>query len=262
MFRHRSLRLALGASVLAVVAACSGSAPAAPALTDPVDILVQSVQTLDDVKSFRADVGVSGSVNVDMMGTGQTSAFPLDNTTAQLDVDVENKNAKATFSAPALMGISGELIQIGSTSYTKTSLTGPLYQKSESTEAGAVDEATDMSDEDVAQLREQLSKPEVAPTKGDDVACGDKQCYQVTIDLTSEELQSLSGELPTEEIPADIADAKVNVTFQIEKDTLRPAGIDITSDLGAQGNVTINVDFSNWDEPVSVEAPPADQVQS
>ena len=60
MFRHRSLRLALGASVLAVVAACSGSAPAAPALTDPVDILVQSVQTLDDVKSFRADVGVSG----------------------------------------------------------------------------------------------------------------------------------------------------------------------------------------------------------
>jgi len=262
MFRHRSLRLALGASVLAVVAACGGSAPAAPALTDPVDILVQSVQTLDDVKSFRADVGVSGSVNVDMMGTGQTSAFPLDNTTATLDVDVENKNAKATFSAPSLMGISGELIQIGGTSYTKTSLTGPLYQKSESTEAGAVDEATNMTDEDVAQLREQLSKPEVAPTKGDDVACGDKQCYQVTIDLTSEELQSLSGELPTEEIPADIADAKVNVTFQIEKDTLRPAGIDITSDLGAQGNVTINVDFSNWDEPVSIEAPPADQVQS
>jgi hypothetical protein len=262
MFRSRSLRLALGASVLAVVAACSGSAPAAPALTDPVDILVQSVQTLNDVKSFRADVAVSGSVQVDMMGTGQTSAFPLDNTTAQLDVDVENKNAKASFSAPSLMGISGELIQIGNTSYTKTSLTGPLYQKSESTEAGAVDEATDMTDEDIAQLREQLSKPEVAPTKGDDVACGDKQCYQVSIDLTSDELQSMSGELPTEEIPAEIADANVKVTFQVEKDTLRPAAIDITADLGSQGNLTINVDFSNWDEPVSIEAPPADQVQA
>jgi hypothetical protein len=262
MFRSRSLRLALGASVLAVVAACSGSAPAAPALTDPVDILVQSVQTLNDVKSFRADVAVSGSVQIDMMGTGQTSAFPLDNTTAQLDVDVENKNAKASFSAPSLMGISGELIQIGNTSYTKTSLTGPLYQKSESTEAGAVDEATDMTDEDIAQLREQLSKPEVAPTKGDDVACGDKQCYQVSIDLTSDELQSMSGELPTEEIPTEIADANVKVTFQVEKDTLRPAGIDITADLGSQGNLTINVDFSNWDEPVSIEAPPADQVQS
>jgi hypothetical protein len=262
MFRSRSLRLALGASVLAVVAACSGSAPAAPALTDPVDILVQSVQTLNDVKSFRADVAVSGSVQIDMMGTGQTSAFPLDNTTAQLDVDVENKNAKASFSAPSLMGISGELIQIGNTSYTKTSLTGPLYQKSESTEAGAVDEATDMTDEDIAQLREQLSKPEVAPTKGDDVACGDKQCYQVSIDLTSDELQSMGGELPTEEIPTEIADANVKVTFQVEKDTLRPAGIDITADLGSQGNLTINVDFSNWDEPVSIEAPPADQVQS
>ena len=262
MFRHRSLRLALGASVLAVVAACGGSSPAAPALTDPVDILVQSVQTLNDVKSFRADVAVSGSVNVDAMGTGQTQAFPLDNTTAQLDVDVENKNAKASFSAPSLFGLSGELIQIGTTSYTKTSLSGPLYQKSESTEAGAVEGATDMSDEDIAQLREQLSKPEVAPTKGDDVACGDKQCYQVSVELTSEELQSLGGELPTDEIPADLGDANVNVAFQIEKDTLRPAGIDVTADLGAQGNVTINVDFSNWDEPVSIEAPPADQVQS
>ena len=131
MSRHRSLRLTLAASVIAVVAACSGGAPAAPALTDPVDILAQSVQTLQDVKSFRADVAVSGSVNVDAMGTGSTAAFPLDNTTAQLDVDAENKNAKATFSAPALMGVSGELIQVGGTSYVKTSLTGPLYQKSE-----------------------------------------------------------------------------------------------------------------------------------
>ena len=261
MFRH-SIRLTLGASVLAVVAACGGGSPAAPALTDPVDILAQSVQTLNDVKSFHADVAVSGSVNVDLMGTGQNSAFPLDNTTATLDVDVENKNAKATFSAPSLMGLSGELIQIGNTTYTKTSLTGAQWQKSESADAGAVDEATEMSEEDIAELREQLSKPEVAPTKGEDVACGDKQCYQVTIELTADELQALEGELPTDEVPTDLSEANVNVTFQIEKDTLRPAAIDITTDMGAEGNLTINVDFSNWDEPVTVEAPPADQIQA
>jgi hypothetical protein len=263
MFRHRSIRLALGASVLAVVAACGGGAPAASPLSDPVDILVQSVQSLNGVKSFRADVGVSGSVNIDMMGTGSPQAVPLDGTTAQADVDVENKNAKATFQAgPALLNISGEAIQIGNTSYLKTSLSGPLFQKSESAEAGAVEGATDMSDEDIAQLREQLPKPEVAPTKGDDVACGDKQCYQVSIELTSEELQSLSDELPTEEVPTDVSNANVNVTFQIEKDTLRPAGIDITADMGSEGNLTVNIDFSNWDEPVTIEAPPADQVQS
>ena len=261
MFRH-SIRLTLGASVLAVVAACGGGTPAAPALTDPVDILVQSVQTLNDVKSFHADVGVSGSVNVDAMGTGQAQAFALDNTTAQLDVDVENTNAKATFSAPSLLGASGELIQIGNTSYVKTSFTGPLYQKSESTEAGAVEGATDMSDEDIAQLREQLAKPEVAPTKGEDVACGDKQCYQVSIELTADEMQALGGDLPTDEVPAEITNGTFTVNFQVEKDTLRPAAIDITADLGAQGNVAINVDFSNWDEAVSIEAPPADQVQS
>ena len=261
MFRH-SIRLTLGASVLAVVAACGGGSPAAPALTDPVDILVQSVQTLSNVKSFHADVAVSGSVNVDVMGTGTPQELSLDNTTATLDVDVENKNAKAAFNAPALFGLSGELIQIGNTSYTKTSLTGAQWQKSEATDAGAVDAATEMTEEDIAQLREQLSKPEVAPTKGEDVACGDKQCYQVSIELTADELQALEGELPTEEVPTDFTDANVNVTFQIEKDTLRPAGIDITADMASEGSLTINVDFSNWDEPVTIEAPPADQVQA
>lgn len=260
MFRH-SIRLTLAASVLAVVAACGGGSPAAPALTDPTEILVQSVQKLNDVKSFRADVAVSGSVNVDMMGTGQGSAFPLDNTTARLDVDVENKNAHATFSAPSLMGLSGELIQIGNTSYTKTSLTGPQWQKSESAEEGAVDEATNMSDEDIAKLREQLSKPEIAPTKGEDVACGDKQCYQVSIELTAEEMQALGDELPTDDVPTDLTEGTFTVNFQVEKDTLRPAAIDLTADLGSQGNLVINVDFSNWDESVSIEAPPADQVQ-
>ncbi len=259
MSRNRSLRLMLAASVIAVVAACSGSAPAAPALTDPVDILAESVQTLQDVKSFRADVAVSGSVSVDMTGTGAAAPLPLDNTTAQLDVDVENKNAKATFSAPALMGVSGELIQVGGTSYVKTSLTGPLYQKSES-EANAVNEATDMSEEDIAELREQLSK--VQPTKGDDVACGDKQCYTVTIDLDAAELQALGGELPTDQLPADMSEASVKATIKVEKDTLRPAGVDLTLDLGSQGNITMAVTLSNWDEAVTIEAPPADQVQS
>jgi hypothetical protein len=238
------------------------SVPAAPALTDPVDILVQSVQTLNDVKSFHADVAVNGSISLDLMGTGQAQPLPIENTTATLDVDVENKNVKATFSAPSLMGLSGELIQIGNTSYTKTSLTGSQWQKSESADAGAVDEATDMTDEDIAQLREQLAKPEVAPTKGEDVACGDKQCYQVSIELTADEMQALEGELPTDEVPTDITEGTFTVNFQVEKDTLRPAAIDVTADLGSQGNVTINVDFSNWDEPVSIEAPPADQVQA
>jgi hypothetical protein len=32
--------------------------------------------------------------------------------------------------------------------------------------------------------------------------------------------------------------------------------------MGSEGNLTVNIDFSNWDEPVTIEAPPADQVQS
>jgi hypothetical protein len=261
MSRRRSLHLTLLASVLVVAAACSGNAPAAPALTDPVDILVESVQTLQDVKTFHADLAVSGTLNVDLLGTGTASGLGLDNTTASMDVDVENKNVKATFAAPGLMGISGELIQIGSTSYVKTSLTGAQYQKSES-ETVSVDEATEMTDEDIQEMRDALAKPEVAPTKGDDVGCGDKQCYTVNIELTADEIESLGGEMPTGELPTDLTEASFNVTFKVEKDTLRPAGIDVEADLGSQGAVTLALTFSKWNEPVSIEAPPADQVQS
>ena len=43
---------------------------------------------------------------------------------------------------------------------------------------------------------------------------------------------------------------------------LKAAGADFAVDLGSQGNVTLAVTLSNWDEAVSIEAPPADQVQS
>ena len=131
MARRRSFLLTLVGSLALIAAACGPSTPAAPALTDPIDILVKSAETLSTTKTVHIEVAVSGSVNVDLMGTGTTSAFPLDGTTATADVDVVNKNAKATFAAPGLLGINGELIQVGTTSYVKTSLTGAKYQKQE-----------------------------------------------------------------------------------------------------------------------------------
>lgn len=259
MTPRRPLRMTLLASVVAVAAACGGGTPAAPALTDPVDILVQSVETLQDVKTFHVDAAVSGSINVDITGTGAGSAFPLDNTTATLDVDIENMNARATFAAPGLLGLSGELIQIGTTSYVKTSLTGAQYQKQES-ETISIDDTTEMTDEDIQELRDALAKPEVAPVKGDDAECGNTTCYTVTIDLTAEEVEALGGELPTDELPTDVSEASFAVTFNVEKESLRPAGIDLTVDLGTQGSIQLELTFSKWNEAVEVSAPPADQV--
>ncbi len=252
------LRPVLAGSLALALAACGG-APAAPALSDPVDILVKSVESLREVKSFHVDVDVSGELNVDMFGTGSASGLDLANTTASADVDVENGNAHLEFAAPSLLGIEGELIQIGTTSYTRVSLMGDSFTRSESEDIPT--DPDEITDEDLAELRTELSKPEVAPTKGDDVDCGDKRCYAVVFDLTAAELQDLGGELPTDELPVDVGEGSVKLTVHVEQDTLRPAALLVDADAGQDGSIQVEVTLSGWDQPVSISAPPADQVQ-
>src|SRR4051794_31037691 len=116
------------------VGACSAAAPAAPALTDPKDILTKTVTSLKDVKSFHLQADVTGNVKLDLTGSGNASPLDLKGTTASGDVDVTNKKAHVNFSAPAFLGLAGDIIVIGDTTYTKvTPFLGDKYQKSTST---------------------------------------------------------------------------------------------------------------------------------
>ena len=67
MLRRLAFLIA-GAAI--VVGACSSGAPAAPALTDPKEILTKSVATLKDVKSFHLKADVGGEVKIDLTGQG------------------------------------------------------------------------------------------------------------------------------------------------------------------------------------------------
>ena len=52
------------------------------------------------------------------------------------------------------------------------------------------------------------------------------------------------------------------MTIRVEKDPPNHlAGLDASHD-GGRDDVTADVTFSKWDEPVTVTAPPADQVQA
>ena len=86
--------------------ACSTAAPAAPALTDPKEILTKSVTTLKDVKTVHMHADVSGQIKMDLSGTGNAAALDLKGTTADADIDIPNKKAHLTFSAPALLGVT------------------------------------------------------------------------------------------------------------------------------------------------------------
>ncbi|MBI3747979.1 MAG: hypothetical protein HY262_03910 [Chloroflexi bacterium] len=242
-----------------VVAACG--AAAAPALTDPKEIVTAAVRTAQAAKTVHVEATLDGSIQADLSGTGGSgAAISLAGSTAAADVDLTAGNARATFSLPALLGLSGELVQVDGTSYVKTTLTGDKFQSQKTSDSLPVNPGDSKSLVD--SIGEVLAQPGVDPVKGDDVPCGSTQCYTVKIELTPDEINALDGGNPmASQIPVDLGSASLNLTIRVEKDSNRLAGIAATASLGEQGTLTIDLTFSKWDQAVSISAPPADQVQ-
>src|SRR5919199_2330322 len=100
---RRLLALLAVVGMLAVVA-CQG-APAAPALTDPKEILTQSVLSLKNVKTVQIKGDLTGSVQIPNSGS-----IDLKGTTLSLDADIAGKKAHVNVSIPSFMGTSAEAI--------------------------------------------------------------------------------------------------------------------------------------------------------
>jgi len=252
-----SLGLLAAASIL--LAAC-GASP--PALTDPKEIVTAALRASESAKSVHLEATVDGTINADLSGSGGPgAAIALNGTTASADIDIAAGNAHATFSVPAFLGLTGELIQIGGTSYVKTSLTGDHYQVQKTGDSLPVNPTDTKSLID--NVGDFMSRDGVDPIKGEDVACGSTQCYTVKIDLTPDELSALGADGPAASgLPFDVGSASLNLTIRVEKTSNRLAGIAATVALGEQGSLTVDLALSKWDESVTVSAPPPDQVQA
>jgi hypothetical protein len=254
---HRLPAIGLLAGLVLTLAACGG--PSLPALTDPTEIVTAALAATEGAKSVHVDAILDGSISTDLTGTGTTTDLTLTGTTASADVDMAGGKAHATVAVPALLNFNADVIQIGETTYVKSSLSGPQYETMEVTDDLPVDPA-DASGifDDIGDL---LLADGVDPVKGEDVDCGGKQCYTVMIELTPQELATLGGADAAGMLPLDISGASVAFTVRVEKDTRRLAGIETVAALGAQGSLTLDVAFSRWDEPFAISAPPADQIK-
>jgi hypothetical protein len=249
--------LVLAAAV--VVAACGGSS--APPLTDPTEIVTAALTSTAAAKSVHIDATLDGTMSIAMPGAGGAAApIKLDGTTAAADLDIAGHAAKVTFTAPALFNITGELIVVDGKAYLKTSLQGPQY---EVLDLGDQSLPVDPSNTGaiVDALGDFLLQPGVDPVKGDDVACGSTQCYTVTADLTAEELAALGlGAVPG--LPVDVTGASLAVTVRVEKDLPHHlAGLTFVVTTGDANALTVDAILSRWDAPVSISAPPADQIK-
>jgi hypothetical protein len=238
------------------VIACQG-APAAPALTDPKEILSRSVASIATVKTIELSGSFNGSVkaaelggNLDLSTIKMTAAF-----------DVASKKAKFMLDAPTILGTKVEALLIDQVAYLK--IAGPLaamagatadkYTRTEIPESSSdpVANATDIS-KSVAELKAALDKLP-APTKGADERCGDQDCYRVTLKLTAADVQQLNASA------ASIGGGDMTLDIWSRKNDLRPARIALSVATPDQGTFGATFDLT-YDGSVTVDAPPADQV--
>ena len=245
-------------------AACQSAPPAT--LTDPREILAAAVTATAAARTVRIDGSADGTIGVELAGFETPSAVELTGTTFSADLDLEAGGVRATFSAPGLLGLTGEVIVVDRATYLKTTLTGALYRTiSASPDFPVPSSAVRASI--LEGLTGLLGRPELDPVKAEDVACGNSTCYRVEITLTPADLAALGAgdlEAPTGlpiPIPLpDLAAATVDLTVLVAQDATRLAGITAKADLGPGGAAAVDLTFSKWDEPVTIGPPPPDQV--
>lgn len=267
MIRRLPAVLALAAMLAILVAACNGG-PTGPALTDPTAIVTAALKATQAAKSVHLDLTVDGTAKVALPIAGSSGTpINLTGTTASADLDLAKGAAKATFAVPAMVNLAGEVIAVDGKTFIKTSLTGPLYQASAASVApgasGASGAPVDPSKVGglIDNLGDLLLKPGVVLVKGDDIACGSKQCYTVTADLTAAGLGA-TGSGAVGGLSVDLTGATLKLTVRVEKDLpYHLAGLTGALSMPTNGAIKLELTASKWDDAVSISAPPADQVK-
>jgi hypothetical protein len=249
------LPIALVAVLSLVLAACGASTPAAPALTDPKEIVTKGVTSLVDIKTFEFTSTFTGNVNAAQLG-----AFDLSTIKMAGAVDIANKTAKFSLDAPTLLGSKLDALLIGNTAYYKVSGalaaalkgTADKYTKVEVPTASGnpVAAATDVTAL-VAQLQTAHGQLPSPLTKAADEKCGDLDCYHVSTVVTAAQAKALD--------PTATLDGDVTVDLWTRKTDYRPAKFSISIVSATLGSFGMSIDVK-YDTAVTVTAPPADQI--
>jgi hypothetical protein len=243
-----------------LLAACGSQAPAAPALTDPKEILTKTILSLKDVKTVEVTGSFTGNVTVPNMG-----ALDLSTTKLSAALDLPNKKAKFSLDAPSILGTKVDALLIDQVGYLKVSgllasslgLTADKYKKQDipmgAADAAASADATQIAAA-VTQINDLFAKLPTPPTKGADEACGDQQCYHVTLKLTADDLKALSPSTA-----ATVTSGDLTLDVWSRKNDNRPAKFAFAITSPDIGTVGITLDLK-YDGSVTVDAPPADQI--
>jgi hypothetical protein len=238
-------------AVLAVLAACQST----PAIIDPVDIITQGLDATANLKSLHVSLALDGTFKVPNGG----GSFGLDSTTLEADVDIEARNVRATLAVPAFLNLKADVIVIGQDVWYRTSMGGTKWFHQSNDLTGSPLPSASLGPEAmIAKLKKALATEGVLTKKLADVACGDRQCYQVSVTVPAA-LMDKAGAAASMDPSTIFGDALViNLLFDREKLWLTEASTSVDSETVGTINATLS--FSNFDEAVNFSPPPSPDV--
>lgn len=266
---RRQVLAGLGIAVVAIGAFLIASRPSGPGLSDPKAILEAATSRVATARSVHVTLDLDGTVSLGLLSSGDASSarpLALTGTHADGDLDLAARRASLAFEVPALLGLTGRLVELPDGTYLSSTLNGDGWiTLADAT--GGLPSGGPLAE--LTNLRTLLAELGDAATKLDDAACEPGRCYQVRVWLTSSQARALVP-LPSPNVSAQpsppishtpMADpATGTIVAQVDQETLRLAGALIHLDLGDGSALDLDLRFSAWDAPVSIAAPPSDQL--
>lgn len=257
---RRSL-LVVRVAVLAIagaigLAACS---PAPSPLSDPREILDAAVAHLKAARSVHVEASVDGTVVLGpLLGGGPLASgggLALTGTHLAGDLDLAGGRAAIRFQVPALLGLEGELRQVGADAYLESSLTSRGWHRLTAADLPiTIGQPTDW----LTGLTAWLDRPTAVPVRLDDAPCGSSSCYVVRVVAGTGEIEAAASGVPV--VASALAGTNVTLDVQVDRASRVPAGLVLRIDLATGGALTITATFGGWDKAVTVTAPSESEI--
>lgn len=243
---------------MALAIAAGACSPGPAPLSDPREIRDRAVTHLQAASSVHVEATIDGNLALgSVLAVPGTSPGSLALTGTHLagDLDLAHDRAAIRFEVPALLGLTGQLRQVGADAYLETTLTSPGWHRlaGESLPLGVGRPVAW-----VRALGAWLGRSNLVPTRLDDTNCRSGTCYALRLVAGPSDLDGLASADPG--FASGIAGATVTIELRIDRASLVLSDAKLDIDLGPGGALTVAVAFSAWDAGVSIEPPPASEI--